>query len=91
MQVVIILVPPGEIALRTSSTTSGRYGWRNKHPDAECYGYVSQLTAVGNLTVVDLCVEVLTELLTVLNVVDVSKFGGCCFKNCCTILMNLYL
>ena len=46
MQVVIILVPPGEIALRASATTSGRYG------------YVGQLAAVGNLPIVELIVEI---------------------------------
>ena len=54
MQVVIVLVPPGEIALRTSATTSSRF----KHPDKECYGYVGQITAVGNLPVVELIVEI---------------------------------
>ena len=58
MQVVIVLVPPGKIALRTSATTSGRYGRRIKHPDKECYGYVGQLAAVGNLPVVELFVEI---------------------------------
>ena len=58
MQVVIVLVTPGKIALRTSATTSGRYGGRLKHPDKECYGYVGQLAAVGNLPVVELFVEV---------------------------------
>ena len=58
MQVVIILVPPGEIALRTSATTSGRYGRRIKHPDKDSYGYVGQITAVGNLPVVELFVEI---------------------------------
>ena len=58
MQVVIVLVPPGEIALRTSAATSGRYGRRIKHPDKECYGYVGQLAAVGNLPVVELFVEI---------------------------------
>mgnify|MGYP007133202276 CR=1 FL=1 len=58
MQVVIFLAPPGEIALRTSSTTSGRYGWRIKHPDKDSYGYVGQLAAVGNLSVVELFIEI---------------------------------
>ena len=58
MQVVIVLVPPGEIALRTSATTSSRYGWRIKHPDKDSYGYVGQLTAVGNLPIVELIVKV---------------------------------
>ena len=46
MQVVIVLVPPGEIALRIFATTSGRYG------------YVGQLAAVGNLPIVELIVEI---------------------------------
>ena len=58
LQVVIVLVPPGEIALRTSATTSGRYGGRIEHPDKECYGYVGQLAAVGNLPVVELFIEI---------------------------------
>ena len=57
MQVVIVLVPPGEIALRTSATTSGRYGWRIKHTNKDSYGYVGQLTAVGNLPVVEFFVD----------------------------------
>ena len=58
LQVVIVLVPPGEIALRTSATTSGRYGWRIKHTNKECNGYVGQLAAVGNLPVVELFIEI---------------------------------
>lgn len=58
MQIVIVLVPPEKIALRTSATTSGRYGGHLKHPDKECYGYVDQLAAVGNLPLVELFVEV---------------------------------
>ena len=58
MQVVIVLVPPGEIALRTSATTSGRYGGRIKHTDKDSYGYVGQLVAVGNLPIVELIVEI---------------------------------
>ena len=58
MQVVIVLVTPGEIALRPSATTSGRYGGRIKHPDKDSYGYVGQLAAVGNLPVVELFVEI---------------------------------
>ena len=58
MQVVIVLVPPGKIALRTSATTSGRYGGRIKHPDKDSYGYVGQLAAVGNLPIVELIVEI---------------------------------
>ena len=57
MQVVIVLISSGKI-LRTSDTTSGRYGGRFKHPDKECYGYVGQLAAVGNLPVVELFVEI---------------------------------
>ena len=58
MQVVIFLVPPGEVALRTSATPSGRYGGRLKHPDKESYGYVGQLAAVGTLPVVELFIEI---------------------------------
>ena len=58
MQVVIVLVPPGKIALRTSATTSGRYGGRLKHPDKESYGYVGQLAAVGNLPVIVFFIEI---------------------------------
>lgn len=58
MQVVIVLVPPGEIALRTSATTSGRDDRRVKHPDKDSYGYVGQITAVGNLPVVEFFVEI---------------------------------
>ena len=58
MQVIIVLVPPGEIALRTSTTTSGRYGGRIKHTNKDSYGYVSQITAVGNLPIVELFVEI---------------------------------
>ena len=58
MQVVIVLVPPREIALRTSATTSGRYGWRIKHTNKDSYGYVGQLAAVGNLPVVELFIEI---------------------------------
>ena len=58
MQVVIILVPPRKIALRTSATTSDRYGRRLRHPDKDSYGYVGQITAVGNLPVVELFVEI---------------------------------
>ena len=58
MQVVIVLVPPGKIALRTSATTSGRYGGRLKHPDKESYGYVGQLAAVGNLPVIEFFIEI---------------------------------
>lgn len=58
MQVVIVLVPPGEIALRTSATTSGRHGGRIEHSDKECYGDVGQLAAIGNLPVVELFVEI---------------------------------
>lgn len=46
MQVVIILVPPVKIALRTSATTSDRYGGRIKHTNKDSYGYVGQIAAV---------------------------------------------
>ena len=58
LPVVIVLVPPGKIALRTSATTSGRHGGRIEHSDKECYGYVGQITAVGNLSVVKLFIEI---------------------------------
>ena len=58
MQVVIVLVPPGKIALRTSATTSGRYGRRIKHTNKDSYGYVGQLAAVSNLPLVELIVEI---------------------------------
>ena len=58
MQVVIVLVPPWKIALRTSATTSGRYSWRLKHSDKERYGYIGQLAAVGNLPLVELFIEI---------------------------------
>ena len=75
MQVVIILVPPGEIALRTSATTSGRYSGRIKHPDKECYGYVGQLTAVGNLPVVELFVEIVLNALRDIETLFRSAMG----------------
>ena len=57
-QVVIVLVLPRKIALRTSVTTSDRYDWRIRHPDKKCYGHVGQLAAIGIFPVIELFAKV---------------------------------